>query len=159
MAHGIDSPASAFNIAVSPSTSVLVSLSTVQEVVQCLERAVGAQQELREALQASAGAGAGGDGGPTAWTVLLRELRAAASHQPAAAGAAKADADDSAGAGRASVEGAGGDRARRGFLLARERETKKAALVLLGELEPLEKPEVCQKNKQWIGRIDRKGHG
>ena len=117
---------------------------TAEEVVRCLERAIGAQQDLHEALKGCSG----GDGsGLAAWRVLLRQLRAAA----AAATSREAGIDASSRAetapeaGReAGGGGGGGGGAHVGRLgvHARESEMSNAARVLLGELEPLETLEV-----------------
>lgn len=121
---------------------------TAEEVVRCLERAIGAQQDLREALRGWSRGGGDGDAGrgsgPAAWRVLLRELRAAAAGGGGASAAREAGADPSACAETALEGGGGGGGGREGHrgVLAREKEASNAARVLLGELEPLERLEV-----------------
>ncbi|CAM9543660.1 unnamed protein product, partial [Pylaiella littoralis] len=146
-----------------PVDTIVGSDIHAQEVVQRLERVIGAQQDLWEALRISGGGGGGvgsvGGAEFTAWKVLLRELRATVAAADAFSGetgpggsGAHSDAHAPppppppppaavAVAVAAAAPAQGGHR-RGGFVPARrQREMSRAAVVLLGELEPLEKLE------------------
>eukprot|EP00752_Nemacystus_decipiens_P002951 g2742.t1 len=133
-----------------PLDTTVGSGRQAEEVVRSLERVIGAQHDLHEALRVCSGAGdgsegGGGDGGGgnglATWRVLLRQLHAAAASASCGAGIVKG-ASSLAPRGEEGGGGGGGGGGVEIFgVRARETETSNAARVLVGELEPLERLE------------------